>query len=95
MTLQCLLVRVSKDLSVTGASSARKYFEAVSGGKISFTGDVFGPYRMPLKMTEYAHETSDLGNVKPSAQTLALHAAQSADRDVNFRMTTIPRKALW
>lgn len=35
--------------------SVNEYYKEVSAGKISITGEVFGPFTLPLKMKDYAH----------------------------------------
>jgi immune inhibitor A len=50
--------------------SVTEYYTDVNGGKISLTGEIAGPYRMLLKLADYAHGANGLGTVSPNLQTL-------------------------
>ncbi|HEU0248529.1 MAG TPA: M6 family metalloprotease domain-containing protein [Gaiellaceae bacterium] len=64
--------------------SVKEYYAEVTNGLVDITGDVVGPYRMPLDMTEYAHGASGIGSTLPNARTMARDAAGASDPDVNF-----------
>lgn len=64
--------------------SVKEYFAEVSHGLIDLAGEVVGPYRMPLKLAEYAHGESGTGGAEPNARTMSRHAAEAADAAVDF-----------
>jgi immune inhibitor A len=64
--------------------SVRDYYREVSNNLIDITGEVVGPYKLPLKLKDYAHGESGTGNVLPNARTMAKDAAVAANPDVNF-----------
>lgn len=64
--------------------SVRDYFHEVSHGLIDLEGDVVGPYRLPETLETYANGEAGVGNVQPNARTMARHAAEAADPDVDF-----------
>jgi len=64
--------------------SVSEYYQEASGGRISITGAVVGPYRLPLTLAQYANGESGTGGVVPNAQTMARHALDAASQDVNF-----------
>lgn len=63
--------------------SVTEYYTDVSGGKISLTGEVSGPHRMPLKLAEYAHGENGFSNNPPNLRNLAADAL-AAVKDINF-----------
>jgi immune inhibitor A len=65
--------------------SVREYFDEVTHGDIDVVGEVVGPYRLPLTLAEYAHGRSGLGVQEPNARTMARHAAEAANKDVDFK----------
>ncbi len=64
--------------------SVRDYYKEVTHGLIDMVGEVVGPFRMPKKLSEYAHGASGTGNVEPNARTMAKDAAEAANPTVNF-----------
>jgi len=72
----------SEDELETG--SVREYFREASHGLIDLDGDVVGPYRMRETMETYANGEAGMGDVQPNARTMARHAAEAADPDVDF-----------
>jgi immune inhibitor A len=64
--------------------SVREYYSDVSGGLIDIQGDVVGPYRLPLKMSEYAHGKGGMVEATPNGQTMARDAAKAAHKDIDF-----------
>lgn len=64
--------------------SVGEYYTEVSNGLITIEGEVVGPYKMPKKLSEYAHGESGMGTTAPNAQTMARDAATAADPDVDF-----------
>lgn len=69
---------------VLPSGSVREYFHEVSHGLVDIVGEVVGPYRMPRTLAEYANGKSGMSSAEPNARTLARHAAEAANRDVNF-----------
>ena len=64
--------------------SVRDYFREASHGLIDLDGDVVGPYRPPETLETYANGEAGVGDVQPNARTMARHAAEAADPDVDF-----------
>lgn len=64
--------------------SVRDYYKEVSNGLVDIQGQVVGPYRLPQKLSAYAHGESGMGSVLPNARTMARDAAKAADAAVNF-----------
>lgn len=64
--------------------SVRDYYKEVSNGLVDIQGQVVGPLRLPLKLSEYAHGESGMGTALPNARTMARDAAKAADPTVNF-----------
>jgi immune inhibitor A len=64
--------------------SVREYYREVSNNIVDIVGEVVGPYTLPKKISEYAHGESGLGKILPNARTMARHAVEMADKDVNF-----------
>lgn len=58
--------------SQKGTGSVAEYWSEVSGGRLSFTGDIIGPYTLPRSMEYYANGESGLGGSTPNAQTMAV-----------------------
>ncbi|GKS59669.1 hypothetical protein YTPLAS18_31960 [Nitrospira sp.] len=69
---------------VLANGSARDYYKEVSHGLVDMVGEVVGPFRMPKKLSEYAHGDSGTGSVEPNARTMAKDAADAANPTVNF-----------
>lgn len=67
-----------------GTKSVTEYFADVSSGKISFSGQVLGPFRAPLKNSEYAHGAHGMGFEFPNVRTLAADALAAAKSQVDF-----------
>ncbi len=65
--------------------SVREYFKEASGGKITITGEVVGPFRMPLPLATYGGGGSGTDNPAPNARTMAREAAVQADAVVDFK----------
>ncbi|WP_420130195.1 M6 family metalloprotease domain-containing protein [Longimicrobium sp.] len=65
--------------------SVREYFSEVSNGEIDVIGEVVGPYRLPRTLAEYANGASGTGAQEPNARTMARHAAEAANKDVDFK----------
>ncbi|KAK5704892.1 hypothetical protein LTR97_002003 [Elasticomyces elasticus] len=67
--------------------SVTEYYEDVSGGHISLTGEVIGPYRMPHNSSHYANGQKGLGSEFPNIRTLAADAftAVKASRDIDLK----------
>jgi immune inhibitor A len=63
--------------------SVTEYYADVSGNKIALAGEVVGPYRLPLTLTEYAHGAHGGGDF-PNGRTMANDALAQAKNDVNF-----------
>jgi immune inhibitor A len=64
--------------------SVREYFTEASHGLVTIDGEVVGPYRLPRKLSDYAHAESGMGTGAPNAQTMARDAAVAANPDVDF-----------
>jgi immune inhibitor A len=69
---------------VIATGSVREYYKEVTHGLIDIQGEVVGPFRMPKKLSEYAHGASGMGGTAPNAQTMARDAAVAANPSVNF-----------
>lgn len=65
------------------SGSVNDYYSEVSGGMVSFTGDVIGPFTMPLKMTEYAHGQSGM-STEPNSRTMARDAVNAIKATQNL-----------
>lgn len=70
--------------SVLQNGSVRDYFRETAHGLIDVVGEVVGPFRMPKKLSEYAHGDSGTGNALPNARTMARDAATAANASVDF-----------
>jgi immune inhibitor A len=64
--------------------SVREYYTEVSGGLVTISGEVVGPYRLPRTLATYAGGGSGTDNAAPNARTMARDAAQLANPDVDF-----------
>lgn len=64
--------------------SVTEYFTDVSGGLISMTGEVVGPYRMPRSLASYAGADNGLQGATPNARTMADDALTAANPHVNL-----------
>lgn len=64
--------------------SVRDYYKEVTHGLIDMVGEVVGPFRMPKKLSEYAHGESGTGSSEPNARTMAKDAADASNPTVNF-----------
>ena len=51
---------------VLANGSVREYFDEVTNGLVTITGQVVGPYRMPQTMAQYAHGESGTGSTRPT-----------------------------
>ncbi|KAK0712043.1 immune inhibitor A peptidase M6-domain-containing protein [Lasiosphaeris hirsuta] len=51
--------------------NVHEYYHEVSNGKVSFTGDVIGPFTLPKKLTQYANKKSGMGKSEPNVRTMA------------------------
>lgn len=69
---------------VVAGGSVREYFDEVTNGLVTLTGEVVGPYRMPRTMVEYANGESGTGGSAPNARTMARDALVAADPHINF-----------
>lgn len=69
---------------VIPTGSVKEYYKEVTNGLITITGQVAGPFRMPKKLSEYAHGESGTGNATPNARTLAQDAAKAANPTIDF-----------
>lgn len=65
--------------------SATQYYSDVSAGKISLTGEVVGPYRMPKKLVEYTSGNNGFNDAQPNLQTLAADALSAAKAEFDFK----------
>ncbi|PYH99772.1 M6 metalloprotease [Aspergillus ellipticus CBS 707.79] len=64
--------------------SATEYFSEVSANKISLTGEVVGPFRMPQTLYEYANQQHGTSATAPNARTLAADALKAARSSIDF-----------
>lgn len=71
-------------LGVVSTGSVREYYREATHSLIDIQGQVVGPYRMPKKLSEYAHGASGTGSASPNARTMAKDAAVAANPSVNF-----------
>jgi immune inhibitor A len=65
--------------------SVTEYYTDVSGGQISLTGEVIGPFRMPQTSSYYANGQSGLGQNFPNIRNLAADALTAASGQINFQ----------
>jgi immune inhibitor A len=63
----------SKGVIPTG--SVAEYYEEVSGGLMSITGSILGPFTLPRTLADYARGASGTGAASPNSQTMARDAA--------------------
>lgn len=64
--------------------SVKDYFTDVSGGLITLTGEVVGPYVLPRPLAVYAGAENGTQPAEPNARTMAADALGPADADVDF-----------
>lgn len=64
--------------------SVKEYFTEASNGLINIVGEVVGPYRLPNTIVSYANGDSGTTATEPNARTMARHAAEAANADVDF-----------
>ncbi|WP_082817118.1 M6 family metalloprotease domain-containing protein [Janibacter terrae] len=64
--------------------SVTEYFSDVSGGLVTITGEVVGPYRMPGTLASYAGSANGTQATTPNARTMANDALSAANADVDF-----------
>lgn len=64
--------------------SVNDYFREVSGGKVTITGDIFGPYDLPQTTAYYANGEKGIGNVLPNSRTMADDAFAAGAGDIDF-----------
>lgn len=69
---------------VIATGSVKEYYKEVTNGLVNISGQVVGTYRMPKKLSEYAHGESGTGDAVPNARTMAEDAAKKANPLVNF-----------
>jgi immune inhibitor A len=65
--------------------SVTEYFAEASNEKISFTGEVAGPFLMPQTSTYYANNDHGQSTTTPNMQTLAADALAAAMGAVDFK----------
>lgn len=71
-------------LNKISTGSVKEYYHEVTNGLIDIQGEVVGPFRLPKKLSDYAHGASGTGNVSPNARTMAKDAVLKSDPSVNF-----------
>jgi len=64
--------------------SVTEYFQEVSNGKISFTGEVIGPFSLPQDVEYYANGDYGQSRAFPNARTMAADALDAATGKINF-----------
>jgi immune inhibitor A len=64
--------------------SVRDYYREVTNGKVDIQGEVVGPYDLPETLAAYAGGDSGTQGQFPNARTMARHAAEASDPDVDF-----------
>ena len=64
-------VKYFNDLFFGPTKSVNEFYHEASGGAVSFSGEVIGPFTLPRKMTEYANGESGIGDAEPNSQTMA------------------------
>jgi immune inhibitor A len=69
---------------VLATKSVREYYAEATNGLVDIQGEVVGPFRLPKKLSEYAHGESGTGTTAPNAQTMAGDAVSAADPTVSF-----------
>ncbi|KAK3313984.1 peptidase, M6 family [Apodospora peruviana] len=76
----------SKNKITTG--SVTEYYEEVSGGLVSITGDIFGPYELPETASYYCQDgygflnkAANMAPDNPNTQTMAGHALDALLED--------------
>lgn len=71
---------------VIPTGSVNEYYQEVSGGLISITGEVEGPYTLPQTLATYAGGASGLSDNEPNARTMAQDAAIATNADIDFSL---------
>jgi immune inhibitor A len=66
------------------AGSVRDYFRQVTNGLVDIQGAVVGPYELPETLETYAGGESGMRDELPNARTMARHAAEASNPDVDF-----------
>lgn len=64
--------------------SVAEYYKEVSGGLVSISGSVVGPFHLPRKIKDYAHGASGTGSTSPNAQNMAADALSACNASVDF-----------
>jgi immune inhibitor A len=64
--------------------SVRDYFREVTRGLVDIQGDVVGPFELPETLATYAGGDSGMQRELPNARTMARHAAEASNADVDF-----------
>jgi len=64
--------------------SVNEYYQEASNGKVSFTGEVVGPFTLSHDMAFYANGQSGMGWPEPNAMTMADEAVLLATGSMNF-----------
>ncbi|KAF7558265.1 hypothetical protein G7Z17_g44 [Cylindrodendrum hubeiense] len=76
------------------SNSLNQYYKEVSGGIVSFDGEVIGSLRLPLTMTEYANNDSGSSLTQPNCQTMAQDAAVILQKQgINLDSFTVDENA--
>ncbi|KAF2243358.1 M6 metalloprotease [Trematosphaeria pertusa] len=64
--------------------SVTEYYSEVSNKKVSFSGEVVGPFTLSKKMAQYANNDFGFGDVMPNSRTMADEAFEAAKSSVNW-----------
>lgn len=72
----------SEGTMVTG--SVRDYYREVTRGLVDIQGEVVGPFELPETLATYADDDSGMQLELPNARTMARHAAEASNADVDF-----------
>ena len=64
--------------------SVREYFDEVTDGLVTISGQVVGPYMMPNTVVHYANGDSGTSGAFPNAREMARDGAIAANPDVDF-----------
>jgi len=64
--------------------SVREYYREVTNQLVDIIGEVVGPFTLPLSLAQYSNGASGMGMDLPNARSMARHAAQAADPNVDF-----------
>jgi immune inhibitor A len=68
---------------VTG--SVNEYYQEVSNGAISLSGEVVGPFTLPEKMSYYANNKAGRDWPEPNSQTMAKDTFEACKSSINFK----------